>query len=129
MIIDGIPLRLWKSKKKLCSLNLNNFRNLHYQANNKMKHQMHSIMQEKCRGLGKPELPVELIYTFYRKDKRNVDLNNIGAVVDKFATDGLVLAGVLPDDSVKFIKKISYIDGGIDKQNPRAMLEIRHYSD
>ena len=90
---------------------------------------MHTIIQQKCRGLGKPDLPVELIYTIYRPNKRKVDISNIGSIVDKFVADGLVLAGILPDDNVNFVKKTSYIDGGIDRQNPRAMLEIKYYPD
>ena len=92
-----------------------------------MKHQMHAILTKKCRGKKAPPLPLELIYTIYRRDKRKVDLSNIGSVVDKFVADGLVLAGLIPDDNVNIIKKTSYVDGGIDKQNPRACLEIKHY--
>jgi len=127
MIIDGIPLRLYVSKNKMKPLNINQYRNNHFQIKNKMKAQMHAIIQEKCRGMGKPKLPVELIYTIYRPNKRKVDLSNIGSVVDKFVADGLVSAGLIPDDNVNIIKKTSYVDGGIDKQNPRACLEIKHY--
>jgi len=128
MIIDDIPLRLYATKNKLKPLNLNFYRNCHFQVNNKMKHQMHCILTEKCRGMKAPPLPLEFTYTIFRRDKRKVDLSNIGSVVDKFVADGLVLAGLIPDDNVRVIKKVSYIDGGIDRENPRARLEIKHYN-
>ena len=49
---------------------------------------------------------------------------NIGSVLDKFVSDALVEIGLLPDDNTDIIKKVTIIDGGVDKNNPHARLEI-----
>ena len=50
---------------------------------------------------------------------------NIGSVLDKFVSDALVEIGLLPDDNTDIIKKVTIIDGGVDKNNPHARLEIK----
>jgi len=129
MIIDNIPLRVHKNKKTLISLNLNNYRNNHFQVNNSIKKKVHKIIRDLCGRIDDkiPCLPLELEYTIYRKDKRRIDLGNIGSIVDKYVSDALVMCGLIPDDNTDYIKAIRYIDGGIDKNCPRATLEIRHY--
>ena len=129
MIIDGIPLRLQKNKKQFQALNLNNYRNNHYHTNNSMKRRFDKIFRDLCGGVDGycPAPPVELIYTIFRRDKRRVDIGNIGAVLDKFVSDSLVHQGLLPDDNTDIIKTIKFVDGGIDRHYPRACLEIKHY--
>ena len=129
MIIDNIPLRVQRTKNHWQWLNLNSFRNNHYQVNNKMKHRFSSDLMAAIGDRVKecPEPPVELIYTIYRRDRRKIDLGNIGAILDKFTSDALVYCKMLPDDNTDYIRAITYIDGGVDKQNPRATLEIRHW--
>jgi hypothetical protein len=129
MIIDNIPIKLPKNKSAFQWLNLNHFRNNGYHLNNKMKRDFDCIFRGLCGEIDGvcPDPPVELIYTIYRRDKRRVDLGNIAAIVDKFTSDSLVHCGLLPDDSTDYIKSIKFVDGGVDKQRPRATLEIRHY--
>lgn len=52
---------------------------------------------------------------------------NIGSVLDKFVSDALVEIGLIPDDNTDVIKKVTFIDGGIDRVNPHARLEIKGY--
>ena len=73
----------------------------------------------------KYEEPVVLIYTYYAKSKRRLDVSNPCSIIDKFTCDALVKAEVLEDDSSKQIKQVIYKYGGIDKENPRCELVIK----
>jgi len=126
MIIDKIPLTVQVSGAKKISLNLNIYRNLHYQVSNRIKKRFVSIIRQNCQIEGTVKsFPVELIYTLFRQNKRREDLMNVGAIIDKFVSDALVKLGYLPDDNLDYIKKVSFEDGGIDKINPHAKLKIR----
>ena len=129
MIIDNISLRYKKNKKSFQSLNLNSYRNNHHHLNDSLKKQFDTAFHEllACCDFVFPEPPIELIYTIYRRDKRRVDLANMGSVIDKYASDSLVNCGFIDDDNTDIIKCVRFVDGGIDKQHPRACLEIKRY--
>lgn len=68
------------------------------------------------------QYPVLIDFIWYSKDKRK-DIDNI-AFAKKFILDGLVMAGVLQNDSRKHVSSFSdtfYID----KENPRTEVRIR----
>ena len=50
------------------------------------------------------EFPVNTLVTAYYKDRRRHDSNNVS---DKEIIDGLVLSGLLPDDSTEYIRTSS----------------------
>ena len=125
MIIDNIPLSVPVSKRKQVALNLNVYRNLHYQTNNKAKHAMKDVLHRELVGCGLlQDFPCKFVYTIYRKNNRGVDLMNIGSVLDKHVCDALVEMRLIPDDNIKYIACVEFIDGGVDKLNPHAKLEI-----
>jgi len=126
LIIDNIPLSVPVSKKKQVALNLNVYRNLHYQANNKAKKAVKDILRSELAECGfmNQTYPLRFIYIIYRKTNRAIDLMNIGSILDKYVCDALVEMGLIPDDNVKYISRVEFIDGGIDKLNPHARLEI-----
>lgn len=64
---------------------------------------------------------VVLVITWYEPDHRR-DPDNIMAG-QKFIMDGLVQAGVIPDDSQKYILGIVH-RFKVDRQNPRVEVEI-----
>jgi Holliday junction resolvase RusA-like endonuclease len=64
--------------------------------------------------------PVEATITWYAKDKRR-DPDNVMAG-QKFIFDGLVKAGVIPNDTWRYIKGIAH-RFEIDRKNPR--IEVR----
>ena len=64
---------------------------------------------------------VALVITWYEPDHRR-DPDNIMAG-QKFIMDGLVQAGVIPDDSQKYILGI-YHGFKVDRKNPRVEVEI-----
>lgn len=128
MIINNIPLMVYVSKNKKVALNLNTYRNLHFQLNNKAKKMLlESLKREQLIEGLLPAPPFEFIYKIYRRDKRRSDLMNIGSIVDKFVSDALVTLGYITDDNTDVIKKVTVIDGGVDKINPHARLEVKKY--
>lgn len=65
--------------------------------------------------------PVKITYRWFSKDNRK-DIDNV-AFAKKFINDGLVIAGVLPKDSRKFIAGFAD-EFYIDKENPRTEIII-----
>ena len=66
-----------------------------------------------------------LVITWFEPDRRR-DPDNIMAG-QKFIMDGLVQAGVIPDDSQKYIAGIVH-RFRVDRKNPRIEVEIRGVS-
>ena len=90
-----------------------------YQADKKKMHEIikqvwfqnknHDVSWCKCK----------IKVTYYFKDRRRHDPSNY----DKMLLDGLVLAGIITDDSYDVIKEFTTI-GKYDKDNPRTEIEI-----
>ena len=64
---------------------------------------------------------VRLNCSFFEPNKKR-DADNVFAGV-KYILDGLVQAGVLPNDSRKYVEEIAFAVK-VDKQNPRVEVEI-----
>ena len=121
-----IPIYLYLGKKKYF-LNLNQYRNWHYHVNNKLKvlfkeilHNYNPLMNSQNHN---DEISIN--YVYYAPDKRNRDLMNVIAVVDKYFQDALVVANLIKDDNTSIIKKIQIKYGGVDKENPRIEAELK----
>lgn len=127
--VKNIPLyfTIGKKKSKNIGLNLNWFRNAHFQVSNNIKKQMHEWILNNAQKSMKLSGFMEFEYTIYRKTKRRADLGNLGAVIDKFVSDGLVEAGIIEDDNTDYIKKIVYLDGGVLPDNPHCDLIIKAF--
>jgi hypothetical protein len=123
MKID-LPLEVYYTKNKKFILNLNNYRNAHYRTLASAKKIYADNLVDRISH-PKYEEPVVLIYTYYAKSKRRLDVSNPCSIIDKFTCDALVKAEVLEDDSSKQIKQVIYKYGGIDKENPRCELVIK----
>ena len=65
--------------------------------------------------------PVKIQYKWYSKDQRK-DLDNI-AFAKKFVNDGLVMSGILKNDSQRFITGFTD-EFYVDKDNPRVEIVI-----
>ena len=76
-----------------------------------------------CAGVPKGQLkmPVDITCTWITKDLRK-DPDNVSAGV-KFILDGLVQAGILPDDRRKQIGSITH-KFDVDKLNPRVEIVL-----
>lgn len=61
------------------------------------------------------EYPLTVSFIVHEENKRR-DVDNVSATVAKFCLDGLVKAGILPDDSQKYVDKIEcdlVVDGEV----------------
>lgn len=89
---------------KKFSLNLNDYRNTHYQVLNKAK-----IIFKNQLLINYPELAqikaqkVEIEYYIERCDNRKFDMMNIISIVDKFFCDALVESGCIHDDNYNYV--------------------------
>jgi Holliday junction resolvase RusA-like endonuclease len=115
-----------KQKKKY-HLNLNNYRNLHYQVNNKLKIEYKEILKgifKEYKFIGK-FTKIDIDFTLFRKDKRKGDRSNVLSIHEKFFCDGLVELGMIEDDNDLHINSTHYRTGNIDKDNPRVEIKIK----
>lgn len=81
-------------------------------------HQLVFVHTRKLKPI--EEFPVDTRVIAYYKHKRRRDSNNVS---DKELIDGLVLAGLLPDDSTKYIR-FSSTRAVIGAENDRVEIEI-----
>lgn len=117
------PTRVLKSAKQFFVLNLNQYRNTHYQSLNKAKVNFKELMKEQISTL--PTFNrIRITYTIYPESKRLCDVSNIASIVDKFFSDALVELGKLPDDNYLYLPEVNYRFGAIDKTNPRVEILI-----
>lgn len=107
-------------------LNLNQYRNWHYQINNKLKATYKALVEPQIRSLSFNK--IDLTFTLYKRDRRKVDRANVLSVHEKFFCDALVESGCLPDDNDDYVQSTHYYSGGIDKNNPRVEIEIKEVS-
>lgn len=94
----------------------------------KGKYQPYSIMKSEwthtIAWLAK-KLPaynrVDIIITWYEPDRRRDPDNITGGT--KFILDSLVVAGVIKDDSQRYINSIKHL-WGVDRENPRVEVQM-----
>jgi Holliday junction resolvase RusA-like endonuclease len=122
-----------KSADKAFWLNLNVYRNSHRMVLHQAKkiyaeHVWGSVLEA---GLHPERLkltpPLRMVYTLHTKDRRKYDIGNVLSIVQKFTDDALVDLGFIADDDYDHIAEVVYRFGGIDKKNPRVVLEIHEY--
>ena len=119
-----LPLRVPVSKSKVFYLNLNQYRNAHFQVLDKAKKAFDREVRPRLAGI--PKLTkLTLEYILYPGTAQLCDTNNILSIEDKFFSDSLVNAGVLEDDNYKFIADSKFRFGHIDRENPRVDVIVR----
>lgn len=122
-----LPISILSGKKKIRKyhLNLNQYRNWHFQVSNNIKKQF----KQEVKGFldfsfyGK----IQIEYTYFAPDARVRDLMNYITVVDKFFQDALVEEGCIDSDDTNTVVKIISIYGGVDRGNPRMEAKIKNY--
>lgn len=120
-----LPLRIPVSKSSEFAVNLNQYRNAHYQILDKAKKNFTALAVEQIKKLEIPKLgKCALEYRLYPRTLQLCDVNNICSIADKFFSDSLVEAGVLEDDNYKFISDSRFLFGHVDRQNPRVSVTI-----
>jgi len=118
-----LPLSVPLSPKTKFILNLNHYRNTHYQTLNRAKVIFEKMMTEQVSALPIMQ-KVQLEYVVYPKTLRKFDVANICSIADKFLSDVLVNLGKLPDDDHRIIDPIIYRFGGYNSTNPRIEVNI-----
>ena len=93
-ILPIVLPRKTKAAKKF-ALNLNVYRNTHYQTLSQAKRLFNPIIIDACLKAKK----IRVSYTLVRKDERKIDLMNVISIVDKFFLDWLVGNEYIPDDN------------------------------
>ena len=124
----SLPLRVPISKNREFSLNLNEYRNAHYQVLNKAKRNFDDLTKSLLEGIPRLER-CTLEYVFYPRTRQRCDTNNILSVVDKFFSDSLVHHGILKDDNYNVIVGTEFKFGRIDPENPRVDAIIKEKKD
>lgn len=122
----SVPLKLEVGvrKKKAHYLTLNNYRNWQFQLSNQLKKVFKIETIAKIRKLTPIEGGCIITYTIYYPTNRLFDLDNYGSVLSKFTNDVLVEAEIIEDDNYKFVNKIIFEFGGVDKDDPRCEVTI-----
>jgi len=115
--------RKTKADKKLM-LNLNVYRNTHYQTLNNAKVVYKELMEPQVSLMPYFER-IEVSFTLYPKTKRRTDLGNVCSIHEKFFMDSLVELGKLPDDDYTHHVMTVYELGEVDKAYPRVEILIR----
>jgi hypothetical protein len=107
------------------SLNLNQYRNSHYHKLNNQKDWFTTEVQPLLSEIPKMT-SVWLHYEIFFNSAAEGDLMNVGAVLDKFFTDVVVKAGILPDDKTKYLKYVTFSFGGVAKRDGHALATINN---
>jgi len=104
-------------------LNLNTYRNTHFQILNQAKSLYKELMQAQIDAL--PCMSkIAVRFVMYPGSKRLTDTPNVCAIHDKFFMDALVESSKLPEDTYEHYVETGYKFGAIDKCNPRVDIEI-----
>jgi Holliday junction resolvase RusA-like endonuclease len=75
-------------------------------------------LKEKNKELADHQYKIEI--AVWQKDLRRRDLDNQATAI----LDGLVVAGVIPDDSCDAVPRLLIEYKGVDRENPRAEIKI-----
>lgn len=118
------PISVLVGKKKFM-LNLNPYRNAHFQVLNRAKDEYKRIMHNEIIDLPHNMKKVSIDYEIIFGDNRIHDGMNIVAVVSKFFLDALVAYGKIPDDNKRIVIHEEWNDGGFDKDNARVLIYIK----
>jgi len=123
MWVIPLPLSVRQSKTKNFHLNLNVYRNTHYQTLNKVKVTFQNQVAPLLVQLPKLN-QISLSYELYSPSKRLCDVANICSIVDKFFSDTLVNLEYIPDDNYEHVLGVQYLFGSVDVANPRVEVTI-----
>ena len=112
MIIS--PLRVSVSKKKMFTLNTNNYRNSHHMVLNKSKQEYKREMSSQIAVLGYFK-KIHIHYELFTSTHRRCDLDNVISIHKKYFQDALVELKHIADDDITHIVSNSESYGGYKK--------------
>ena len=124
-------IELWKIKKKKYYINLNNYRNWHYQVSNNIKKEFQNMVKQQIWLMEKDKLSklknkndISIIYQVYYWDLKKRDKGNIYSIFQKFFLDSLVVNGLIDDDNDNIIWDEIFKKPIYDKGNWRIEIDI-----
>lgn len=117
------PLYVYVGKKKFM-LNMNDYRNAHYQVLNKAKIEYKRLLRDEILQLPKMNV-ININYDVTLGDNRRHDGMNIVSVTSKFFLDALVEYGVLEDDNTKHVIHEEWNSRGVEKNNGKVEIYIK----
>ena len=128
-LVLSLPLKVLLGHKRDKSenwfyMNLNEYRNAHYQILNKAKILFKEAIQSQLSSVPVFDT-VQFEYFFFPGSSREIDTNNVCSVVDKFFSDAFVESGKLEDDNYKFLTDTRFTFSNIDRNNPRVDVHIK----
>jgi Holliday junction resolvase RusA-like endonuclease len=123
MIISPLRVNIGIKKPNFYTLNLNIYRNTHYQKLNIAKRVYKKELQPQLNNKHY-STPVSIKYTWFPKTKRLGDIGNVCCVHQKFFEDALVSYGCIKDDNYLLVAESTFCFGGVDKENPRVEIQI-----
>lgn len=124
-----LPLLVYVSKNTTFKLNLNDYRNTHYQKLNNAKIAFVDVTKRDVLHLPKMQA-AEIHYKLFLKGGgKKGDVANFCCIADKFFCDALVEANRLPEDHYEHIPEVRYKFGGLDMNNPRIEATIHPIGD
>lgn len=100
----------------------NAYRNWHFFLKNQVKQYYHSLVKEQL-GDTKIKEQFTLYIGIYLKNK-NSDPSNVTSRMEKFVLDALQENGVIINDTSTYHIGTTWEFRGIDKQNPRCVIEL-----
>lgn len=100
------------------ALNLNGYRNWHYQISNQVKTHFMPVIVEPFKAKR-----IRISYTVTKRRKARYDTMNIVTIVDKFFCDWLVAQGMIPDDSCENVELGGAVGGYGDFDRCVAVVE------
>lgn len=122
-LILPISVPVTKGGKRFV-LNLNQYRNAHYQTLNRAKVEFKKAVEDQIKEL--PFLPrVAITFTFHPGKGIIPDTANVCCIVEKFFCDALVELGKMKDDTREFVLGTQYLPGERDPLNPRVEARIQ----
>ena len=126
----NIPIVITEGERKPKNffLNLNNYNKWYFQDKNKLKKKFKIQIIETVRQLKKVD-KCYISYEIFYPTKREFDLDNVGSILSKFTHDVLTEVGVIKDDNYNIVECLTFKFGGVDKENPRAIVTIEGYKD
>lgn len=115
-------------KDKRISINLNTYRNLHFQVNNQCKKMYKELMREQLEGIT-IDTPVEITYQVFKPSKRSLDKMNVVSIASKYFLDAVTEYGCWEDDNDDNVKTEIILPTQLDRDNPRIEITIKTIKD
>lgn len=119
-----LHIEIGKNKIKKHSINMNQYRNWHFQVSNKIKQKYQDLVSKQLKEHKlKRYKKISLDFVIYYGSKRKSDRSNFLSIHEKFFCDALVKMQIIEDDNDMFIESSHYYSG-YDKNDPRCEIFI-----